>query len=312
MENAYIKSNKFIMNNTIAALILTYNEEKHIARCINSLKDVCEEIFVIDSFSKDRTVEIAKELGAKVYQHPFENQARQFNWAINNCPITSDWIWRVDADEYVEPSLAKEVVASLPDVSLDVNGIYVNKKIVFMGRPLLHGGWYPAQQIKIIRKGYGASEDKWMDEHLIIFSGRTISIDGDQTDENLNDLSWWTQKHNNYSNRESINMLLMEYGMDDQNKEVQPKFWGTGAERKRWLKMKYVKAPLFLRPFINFFIRYILKVGFLDGRQGFIWHFLQGFWYRFLVDAKIYEIKKQFNFDDTQIKSYLIKNYLNS
>ena len=297
-------------NKTIAALILTHNEEKHIARCINSLRVVCEEIFVIDSFSKDKTVEISEALDAKVYQHPFENQARQFNWAINNCPITSDWIWRVDADEYVESSLAKKVVASLLDVSSDVNGIYVNKKIVFMGRPLLHGGWYPAQQIKIIRKGYGASEDKWMDEHLIIFSGTTISIDGDQTDENLNDLSWWTQKHNNYSNREAINMLLMEYGMDGQNKEVQPKFWGTGAERKRWLKMKYVKAPLFLRPFINFFIRYILKAGFLDGKQGFIWHFLQGFWYRFLVDAKIYEIKKQFCFDNKKIKKYLEENYL--
>lgn len=297
-------------NDTIAVVILTYNEEKHIARCINSLRDVCEEIFVIDSFSKDKTVEISKTLGAKVYQHPFENQARQFNWAINNCSITSQWIWRVDADEYVESSLAKKVVASLPHVLADVNGIYVNKKIVFMGRPLLHGGWYPARQIKIIRKGYGASEDKWMDEHLIIFSGTTISIDGDQTDENLNDLSWWTQKHNNYSNREAINMLLMEYEMDDQNKEVQPKFWGTGAERKRWLKMKYVRAPLFLRPFINFFIRYILKAGFLDGKQGFIWHLLQGFWYRFLVDAKIHEIKKQFGFDDGKIKQYLAEKYI--
>lgn len=179
-----------------------------------------------------------------------------------------------------------------------------------MRRPLLHGGWYPAQQIKIIRKGYGASEDKWMDEHLIIFSGTTISIDGDQTDENLNDLSWWTQKHNNYSNREAVNMLLMEYGMDNQGEEVAPKFFGTDAERKRWLKMKYVRAPLFLRPFINFFIRYILKAGFLDGKQGFIWHFLQGFWYRFLVDAKIYEIKKQFDFDDGKIKQYLIEHYL--
>lgn len=278
-------------HNSIAALILTYNEEKHITRCINSLKDVCEEIFVIDSFSKDKTVEISKILGAKVYQHPFENQARQFNWAIKNCPITSDWIWRVDADEYIEPALAEKVVISLPHVSLDVNGIYVNKKIVFMGRSLLHGGWYPAQQIKIIRKGYGTSEDKWMDEHLIIFSGTTISIDGDQTDENLNDLSWWTQKHNNYSNREAVNMLLMEYGMNNQGEEVASKLFGTDAERKRWLKMKYVRAPLFLRPFINFFIRYILKAGFLDGKQGFIWHFLQGFWYRFLVDAKIYEIK---------------------
>ena len=298
-------------HNSIAALILTYNEEKHITRCINSLKDVCEEIFVIDSFSKDKTVEISKILGAKVYQHPFENQARQFNWAIKNCPITSDWIWRVDADEYIEPALAEKVVISLPHVSLDVNGIYVNKKIVFMGRSLLHGGWYPAQQIKIIRKGYGTSEDKWMDEHLIIFSGTTISIDGDQTDENLNDLSWWTQKHNNYSGREAINMLLMEYGIGSRDKEVRPKFLGTGAERKRWLKMKYVRAPLFLRPFINFFIRYILKAGFLDGKQGFIWHFLQGFWYRFLVDAKIYEIKKQFDFDNGRIEQYLIENYLN-
>ena len=297
-------------HNSIAALILTYNEEKHITRCINSLKDVCEEIFVIDSFSKDKTVEISKILGAKVYQHPFENQARQFNWAIKNCPITSDWIWRVDADAYIEPALAEKVVISLPHVSLDVNGIYVNKKIVFMGRSLLHGGWYPAQQIKIIRKGYGTSEDKWMDEHLIIFSGTTISIDGDQTDENLNDLSWWTQKHNNYSNREAVNMLLMEYGMNNQGEEVASKLFGTDAERKRWLKMKYVRAPLFLRPFINFFIRYILKAGFLDGKQGFIWHFLQGFWYRFLVDAKIYEIKKQFDFDDERIKQYLIENYL--
>lgn len=300
------------MNNSklISVIVLTYNEEKHIALCINSLKGICKEILVIDSFSKDRTVEIAKALDAKVYQHPFENQAKQFNWAINNCSITSEWIWRVDADEYIDPALAEKVVISLPHVSPDVNGIYVNKKIVFMGRPLLHGGWYPAQQIKIIRKGYGASEDKWMDEHLIIFSGTTISIDGDQTDENLNDLSWWTQKHNHYSNREAVNMLLMEYGMDNQGEEVIPKFFGTDTERKRWLKMKYIKAPLFLRPFINFFIRYILKAGFLDGKQGFIWHFLQGFWYRFLVDAKIYEIKKQFSFNDEKIKQYLIENYL--
>ena len=298
-------------NHSITALILTYNEEKHIARCINSLKEYCKEIFIIDSFSGDDTIKIANKLGAKVYQHTFENQARQFNWAINNCPITSDWIWRVDADEYIEPLLAEKVVTCLQNIAPDVNGIYVNKKIVFMGRPLLHGGWYPAQQIKIIRKRYGASEDKWMDEHLIIFSGTTISIDGDQTDENLNDLSWWTQKHNNYSGREAIYMLLMEYGIGSRDKEVRPKFLGTGAERKRWLKMKYIKAPLFLRPFINFFIQYILKAGFLDGKQGFIWHFLQGFWYRFLVDAKIYEIKKQFDFDNGRIEQYLIENYLN-
>lgn len=179
-----------------------------------------------------------------------------------------------------------------------------------MGKPLLHGGWYPAQQIKIIRKGFGDSEDKWMDEHLVIFSGKTISINGDQTDENLNDLSWWTQKHNGYSNREAINMLLIEYGLDGKDNEVQPKLWGTGAERKRWLKLKYIKAPLFVRPFINFFIRYVLKGGFRDGKEGFVWHILQGFWYRMLVDAKIYELKKRFNYNEENIKRFLKEKYL--
>ena len=122
----------------------------------------------------------------------------------------------------------------------------------------------PVQHIKIIRKGFGACEDTWMDEHLVIFSGNTISIDGDQTDDNLNDLTWWSHKHVNYATREAVNTLLMEYNLKDQKEEVQPKFFGTDTERKRWLKVKYAKTPLFVRPFINFFIRYILKAGFLE------------------------------------------------
>ena len=129
-------------------------------------------------------------------------------------------------------------------------------------------------------------------------------------DANLNDLTWWTEKHNGYATREMADMLMMEYRLDDRDKEVQAKFWGTEEQRKRWLKMKYIKTPLFLRPFINFNIRYILKGGFLDGKEGFIWHFLQGFWYRFLVDAKIYEIKKRFGWDDKQIKAFIKETYL--
>ena len=295
---------------TIAAVILTKNEERHIARCIRSLQGVCGEIWVIDSYSTDRTCEIAESMGARVVQHPFENQARQFNWAIDCCSIAATWIWRVDADEYVEKELAMQVLARIRELPRSVNGIYVNKKIVFMGRPLLHGGWYPAPQIKIIRKGYGASEDKWMDEHLTVFHGETVYINGDQTDENLNDLSWWSQKHIGYAGREAINVLLMAYGLDVKNAEVQPKFWGTDAERKRWLKLKYVRSPLFLRPFVNFFLRYVLKGGFLDGKEGFIWHILQGFWYRMLVDAKVYEWKKKMGGDKEKMKEWLRRNYV--
>lgn len=297
------------MNNSIAVVILTFNEEIHIERCIRSAQQVTDKIVVVDSYSTDDTCAIAQRMGAVVYQHAFENHARQFNWAIENCDIQAQWIWRLDADEYIEPSLASKALQAIEHIAEDVNGIYVNRKIVFMGQPLLHGGWYPAPQIKIIRKGFGGSENKWMDEHLVVFSGKTISIDGDQTDDNLNDLTWWSHKHVNYASREAINTLLMEYHLQQGTEEVKPKFWGTDAERKRWLKMKYAKTPLFVRPLLNFFIRYILKAGFLDGKRGFIWHFMQGYWYRMLVDCKIFELKMKLGYDDERIKEYLIKNY---
>lgn len=298
------------MKYSIAVIILTFNEEIHIERCIRSAQRVTDKIIVVDSFSTDETCAIAQSLGALVYQHKFENQARQFNWAIENCDIQAQWIWRLDADEYIEPALAEKALNAIEHIAEDVNGIYVNKKIVFMGQPLLHGGWYPAPQIKIIRKGFGASEDKWMDEHLVVFSGKTIAVDGDQTDDNQNDLTWWSHKHVNYASREAINTLLMEYNLQKEEKEVTPNFFGNSAERKRWLKIKYAKTPLFVRPFINFFIRYVLKAGFLDGKRGFIWHFMQGYWYRMLVDCKIFELKMKCKFDENEIKEYLMKKYI--
>ena len=298
------------MKYSIAVIILTFNEEIHIERCIRSAQRVTDKIIVVDSFSTDETCAIAQSLGALVYQHKFENQARQFNWAIENCDIQAQWIWRLDADEYIEPALAEKALNAIEHIAEDVNGIYVNKKIVFMGQPLLHGGWYPAPQIKIIRKGFGASEDKWMDEHLVVFSGKTIAVDGDQTDDNQNDLTWWSHKHVNYASREAINTLLMEYNLQKEEKEVTPNFFGNSAERKRWLKIKYAKTPLFVRPFINFFIRYVLKAGFLDGKRGFIWHFMQGYWYRMLGDCKIFELKMKCKFDENEIKEYLMKKYI--
>lgn len=297
---------------SITAIILTKNEEKHIARCINSLKGICNEIFVIDSLSTDRTCEIAEELGAKVYKNPWKNYATQFNYGVYQCPIQSEWIWRIDADEFLEGNIGIAVKNALSNCSADVNGIYVRKRIDFMGKPLLHGGWYPSYHLKVFRRGHGDCENRWMDEHIRIFDGTTITIEeGNQVDANLNDLTWWTEKHNGYATREMVDMLMMEYGMDAKAQEVTPKFFGTEEQRKRWLKIKYIKTPLFIRPFINFFLRYILKRGFLDGKEGFLWHILQGFWYRMLVDAKIFEIKRKYNFNEEKIKNFLKENYLN-
>lgn len=293
---------------SITAIILTKDEEIHISRCVNSLKAICDDVLVVDFYSTDNTLKIAAELGARTVQHKFENQAQQFNWAIDNLEINSEWIWRVDADEYVTPGDAAKIVNAINNCDGDVNGIYLNRAIVFHGRKLKHGGWYPAPQIKIIRKGFGRSEDKVMDEHLIISSGTTISVDADQIDENMNSLSWWTEKHNGYSSREAFNMLLMQYGLADETRMVVPRFWGTDAERKQWLKTRYVYMPLLVRPFLYFFTRYFLMLGFLDGRWGFVWHVLQGFWYRFLVDAKILEIKQDCGFDRKRIVAFLKDN----
>ena len=296
---------------TITAIILTFNEARHIERCLLSLKDVCEEILVVDSFSTDETVKIAECMGARVVQHPWKNYATQLNYGIHECGITSEWLWRIDADEYLEGGIGAAVRAAIETASDNVNGIYVRKRIDFMGRPLLHGGWYPNYHLKVWRRGHGECENRWMDEHIILFDGTTITVnEGNQVDANLNDLTWWTAKHNGYAIREMADMLMIEYGLDTKAEEVTPKFFGTEEQRKRWLKIRYVKAPLFFRPFINFFYRYILKGGFLDGRKGFVWHVLQGFWYRMLVDAKVYELKDGFGFDDSKIKAYLTEKYL--
>ena len=294
------------MKNTITAIILTKNEELHIERCISSLVGVCEEIVVVDSFSTDKTVEIAERFGAKVYKNPWKNYSTQFNYGIYRCNIHSEWIWRIDADEYIDVDLAEHVKKQIEDIPKEVNGIYIRKRIDFFNRPLLHGGWYPSYHLKIFRRGHAECESRWMDEHIRLFDGESIFLKvGNQIDANLNNLTWWTEKHNGYASREMLDMLMTEYALQDEAQNIKPKFFGTEEQRKRWLKIKYSKMPLFIRPFLNFIYRYILKGGFLDGKEGFIWHILQGFWYRMLVDAKIFELKKRFNWDKDKIVEYL-------
>lgn len=299
------------MKNTIAAIILTKNEEKHIVRCLESLKGICDDVVVVDCYSEDKTEELAMTHGARVVKHPWKNYATQFNYGVYECGINADWIWRIDADEFLEGELGSAVKMAIESCDKDVTGIYVRKRIDFMGKPLLHGGWYPSYHLKVLRRGHGDCENRWMDEHIRIFDGKTITVEtGNQVDANLNDLTWWTEKHNGYATREMVDMLMMEYGMDKVALEVIPRFFGTEEQRKRWLKVKYIKAPLFVRPFINFVYRYIFKGGFLDGKEGFIWHILQGFWYRMLVDVKIYELKKRLNWNIEKIKLYIANNYL--
>lgn len=278
------------MQSNLTVIILTYNESAHIKRCIESVKDIALKIVIVDSFSVDNTVEIAKSLGAEIYQNIFVNQSIQMNWALDNIPIDTDFIMRIDADEYIDDELKQNISIKLPLLPQSVTGVYLNRYIKFMGDILLHGGMSSYWILRIWRNGFGRCEQRWMDEHIILSGGDTTKANGKLIDDNLNNLSWWSHKHVDYSTREAIDILSRE--RDASNNQLNGKWFGSKAERTRFFKKIYNKTPLFVRPFFYFFYRYFMMLGFLDGVQGFLWCILQGFWYRFMVDAKVYEIKK--------------------
>jgi glycosyltransferase involved in cell wall biosynthesis len=296
------------MKQNISVLILTYNEELHIERCIKSLLPFTKEIFIVDSYSTDRTVEIAESLGAKVYQNKWVNYAVQYQWGLDNCSIETEWVMRMDADEYVLPELAEEINAKMNTIDADVSGIYIKRRVYFMDRWIKHGGYYPTWLLRIWRYDKGRIEERWMDEHIKLSSGKTIQFENDLVDDNKNNLTWWTEKHNNYATREAVDILNIIYSFKTYD-EVEPNLWGTQEQRKRWLKIRYASMPLFLRPILYFTYRYFLKLGFLDGKPGLVWHFLQGGWYRFLVDAKINEIYFRAGKDREKILEFLKKEY---
>lgn len=275
----------------LTVVILTFNEEKHIERCLRSAFQVARQVFVVDSFSTDQTMVIAESLGARVWQHEFKNHATQLDWALENLPIDTKWVMRIDADEVITPSLAENIRNRLQIVPLNVNGFLVPLYVRFRGTLIRHGG-YPQWQLRIWRRGKAKIEQRWMDEKIVVRDGRVEHLRGDYIDHNLNNITWWTNKHNSYATREAIDLLNKKYSF-------LPTITKCGeitrqARYKRWLKENfYAHLPLGLRAFLFFLYRMIFRLGILDGRGGFVFHFLQGFWYRFLVDVKVKEVEQR-------------------
>ncbi|MBC7409433.1 MAG: glycosyltransferase family 2 protein [Arcicella sp.] len=292
----------------ISVIILTFNEEKHIARCIQSLLSFTNKIYIIDSGSTDKTIEIAENLGAKVTVNQWVNYATQFNFGIETNPFKTKWLMRMDSDEYVLPELSDEINQKLLVIPEEISGMYIKRRVLFFDKWIRHGAYYPIWLLRIWRNGHGICEESWMDEHIKLFQGKTVQMQEDLVDHNLNNLTWWTQKHNLYAIREVIDLLNIKYNFRD-FEAVEPKLLGTQEQRKRYLKVKYASFPLFTRPIIYFIYRYFLRMGFIDGKQGLMWHFLQGFWYRFLIDAKIYEIYHRVGRDKKAIMEFFKSEY---
>lgn len=289
----------------LTVVILTRDEERHIARCIDSVAAIAQRIVVVDSGSTDRTVDIAQGHGATVKSHVWRNYATQFNWALDQLPEDTDWVMRLDADEVVSPELAAQITAALPGLGPEVEGVTMGRRMAFMGRPIRHGGVFPVKVLRIFRHGRGRCEDRWMDEHIKV-SGKVVDLPGEMLDDNLNSLTWWTEKHNSYASREVVDLLNLEYGFMPHDTVAG---FGKGqAGVKRWLKEQvYARLPGGLRASAYFIYRYLLRGGFLDGREGLAFHVLQGFWYRFLVDAKLAEVRKVLRETDISPEAALMR-----
>jgi glycosyltransferase involved in cell wall biosynthesis len=295
----------------ISVIVLTFGEEKHIQRCISSLASVATRVIVVDSYSTDKTIEIAKLNNAEVVQRKWKNYADQFQWGLDQANVKFGWVMRMDADEYLEPDLQREIQETLPTLSEDVIGVYLKRKVFFQEQWIRHGGFYPHTLLRIWRAGIGRIEQRWMDEHIILPpNAKTITLKGHLVDDNLKGVTFWTDKHNRYASREMADILIQKYYPGYGDHALREMNADPQARWKRILKDDiYAKLPVGFRAALYFFYRYFLKLGFLDGRKGFIWHFLQGFWYRLLVDVKVMEVEAQAQSDPHKIKSILLNEY---
>jgi len=270
------------MKNILSVYIPTLNEEVNLPRCLDKLSKLGVTIFVVDSNSTDRTVEIARAAGCQVFTGNWRTFSDKLNWAIDELPISTPWMMRVDADEWLTDELIDELRTKLVLTPADVSAYIVKERVYFLNRWIRYGGYYPAWKINLYRIHKARCEARELDEQMVI-DGKIAYLEYDLVDENLNSLASWTSKHNGYSDKEVVEVCRAKQTESHVSlpKEI------TG---RRWLRVNiFYKIPCFIRPFFYWFYRYVFKLGFLDGVPGLIFHTLHAFWYRFLVDAKLYE-----------------------
>ena len=279
------------MEPTLTVVILTFNEEANIGNCLDSLAGVKAPVFVVDSFSTDRTLDILEERGIRYVQHAFKNYAAQRNWAQENVPFGGEWVLHLDAGETLTPGMVNWINESFDPKVPGVDGYMFARRAIFLGRWIKYGGYHPIYHLRLYRKHLGHCENKVYDQHFVVDGVTELAGKGaDLEDGVMSSLRDFTVSHARWAVFEAVESILAE----KETGEVQARLLGNPIERKRWLKSRvFQRSPLFLRSFLYLFHRYVIKLGFLDGKEGLIFHFLQGFWFRFLVDSTIFEIKRE-------------------
>jgi glycosyltransferase involved in cell wall biosynthesis len=275
----------------VSVLVAARNEEKNLPRCLESLRDM-GEVYVIDSESTDSTPEIARSFGAKLVQfHYHGGWPKKRQWAIENLALEYDWIFLVDADEALTPELEEEIRHAVGDPN--ISGYYISLRMYFLGRLLRHGGagfW----KLSLFRRGRGGFECRLKDqdssmadmeihEHIVV-EGATARLKHPLAHRNVESLSRYIRKHDEYSNWEAKVWVEGEF-----NGQLAPSFFGTQAQRRRWLKSKFLGLPG--APLWFFLFKYFFGLGFLDGVPGLIYCGFQAVQV-FHVKSKIYELQR--------------------
>jgi len=268
-----------------SVIVLTFHSAETLAATLEKAFAVSDDVHVVDSFSSDGTVAVAESMGALVAQHAFENYGAQRNWAIASLPLKYGWQLHLDADEVMDDALVEGILRLADEPAQE--GFLVARYLKFLGRVLRHGGMSPTWHLRLFRANAARCEDRKYDQHFYLLQGRAAELPGSMVDDIGMSLSEWTIRHNRWSDGE-VAELLDGFSTG----RVQGNLSGNKIEQKRYWRQKYNNSPLFVRPFALFFYRYFMRLGFLDGAEGFIFWVLQTFWFRFLIDAKLFERRK--------------------
>lgn len=273
----------------ITVLVMTYNEEINIEKCLKSVVDWVDELIIVDSYSTDKTLAITQNYTKNIYSHKYDGHPQQWQWALDNIKTKNDWIFAIDADFIVTRELWDELMIKLRKID-DIKGYYIRHRQIFKGRPILHGGVYPNYWLRIFNKKYVHVDQKELVDIHFYVNGKTEKIKYDILEHNIKDESihFWIEKQNKFAKRQAIEEIQRMKFKKTEN--IESNLIGTPDQQKNYLKNIWFKLPHYFRPLVYFLYRYFFKFGFLDGKAGFIYHFTQGFFYRLLVDINIDEL----------------------
>jgi glycosyltransferase involved in cell wall biosynthesis len=274
------------MNVPVSFIIPTRNEERNIREAIASVTGWADEVFVLDSYSEDRTLDIAQEMGAIVAQRRFDNFAEQKNWGLDNLPIRNEWVFFLDADERIPPELREEIIKALAGPG-SWDGFFVGMKQLFMGSEIAHGGCFPNLRLLLFKHRLGRFERRIVHEHLIL-RGKAGRLRNLLIHDDRKGLHQYFERHNVYSSMEALE-ACRHLAHHAKEHGLVPGLFGSTPERRRALKhWAYEYLPF--RPLFKFLWSYLLKRGFLDGRAGIRYCLLQAF-YEYQVSLKLIELR---------------------